>query len=459
MREIKVNRIIIMSVFLLAVCAVCGYASNLPSSVHQASQTVIITQAADKSLDALIFKAENNNPLIKAAHERVLRAESAIKEAESKMGPKASLAVGALWQQNDPLLPAINPATGEILAVVPLGFRNTYAAAVGFVQTIYSGGSITAGRRASMLAKDAAFAEEIRALQSVKHAVSAAYYNRKRAEEKQIVAEESVALAKEHLDKAEKLFKAGVVANGDVLRSKVAVADAELNLIRAVNAVELTLSAIERAVGMPVATMELNGEMSNPRLNLSDLLQPSEAQVDTACENRQELKIYRLLSRQADQIARASQGQLLPQIVAGGAWSSVGSEFFPSGNEEWRLGLAAYWTVFDSGEIAAKTRQAKAQARELLYLLDDMKNLIKMEVKQAEVSLRSAESRLVVTERQVSESEEDYRIAVRRYENHVGTNLDILDSRLALMNSKTERIDAIYDIYIAYADLLYAVGK
>lgn len=82
-----------------------------------------------------------------------------------------------------------------------------------------------------------------------------------------------------------------------------------------------------------------------------------------------------------------------------------------------------------------------------------------MEVTQAELNLKSAESRLVVATRQSNEAREDYRIATRRYAESVGTNLDTLDARLALTNSLTELATAMYDIKSAEADLRYAIGE
>ena len=121
--------------------------------------------------------------------------------------------------------------------------------------------------------------------------------------------------------------------------------------------------------------------------------------------------------------------------------------------------LGVYWNFYDGGAAKAKTDEAKANARELLFLLDDMKNVIRMEVTQAESSLSSAGSRLEVARRQLAESREDYRIAQRRYAESVGTNLDALDARLALANSMSEVVTAFYDIKSAEADLIYAMGR
>ncbi|MFR5881300.1 MAG: TolC family protein [Cloacibacillus evryensis] len=107
-----------------------------------------------------------------------------------------------------------------------------------------------------------------------------------------------------------------------------------------------------------------------------------------------------------------------------------------------------YWNFYDSGEMRAKTNEAKAKAKELLFMLDDMKNAIRMEVTQADLNLKSAHSRLVVAARQAGEAREDYRIATRRDAESVGTNLDTLDAYRA--DEQPPRLaTAMYDIKMA----------
>ena len=408
----------------------------------------------DPVLEVLLKQAKENNPLISAAQQRVKKSEAALAEAKGNMGPKAGVAAGALWQQDGVSV------TLSMVGSIPLISKNIYATAVGFIQTIYAGGSLYALKQASELALDASKAEESRVSQTVDNAVRTAYYNRRRAEAKEVVAKEAVTLTKDHLGRAEKLFKSGVIAKSDVLRTKVAVAQSEMDLIKASNAVAIMLTALERAVGAPIdPAMLANHDMKNiAKPHISS--QPTQRDyIAEAYGNRAELKMYDLLSRQAGKVARAAQGQLLPQIMGMGVYTNFDDTFFPNGKGEWRMGLAAYWTLFDSGRAAAKTRQARSQAKELLFKLDDMKNVIKMEVTQSELYLRSAESRLTVAERREAEAQEDYRISVKRYGAGAGTNLDMLDARLALTNSRTDLVDALYDIEIAKADLIYAIGE
>lgn len=417
-------------------------------------------------LKDLIAQAEKNNPLISAQHQKVIRYDRAIDEAKGKMGPQAVAAYGALFQKDalisvpSAIAPYIKPLG---INLSPLDSKELYGAAVGLMQTIYSGGSLQAMRSAATLARDATLAEEIRVRQNVDNAVRVAYYNEKRAEAKKIVAEEAVKLTNDHLGRAQKLFNGGVIPRADVLRAKVAVADANLNLIRAGNAVELMITALERAVGSPIDTASLRGNavtrVEKKAIHTAVKNPVSSDDITYAWNNRAELKMYSLLSKQAGQIARAAKGQLLPQVAAGGLLSNVDDKVIPGGNTEWQLGVMGYWKFLDSGQMKAKAAQAQAQAKELLYRLDDMKNAIKMDVTQAELNLRSAQTRLEVATRQVTESEEDYRIAVKRYEGNVGTNLDMMDARLALIASRTNLVDAIYDIEISKANLIFAMGE
>jgi outer membrane protein len=432
--EYKMKKIIPVGIVLILIAILSGAA--------------VAFSAEPQELERLVLKARESNPLVSAAEERVIRAEGALQEAGAKMGPKFGAGIAAIWPK-DRLMP---------IEGIPVDFGNVYIAAAGFVQTIYAGGSLSASKEAAKLARDAAVAEKERISQTVANSVRTAYYNWKRASAKKMVAAEALKLAGDHLERAERLFRSGLVARGDVLRSKVAVADAELALIRAENAVSISAAALENAVGAPPEVSEA-GAAHPEYVPSKEALAERESNLKAAYENRMEVRMYDLMSRRAAKVARAAEGLLLPQIIAAGGVINSGDEFFPSGNEEMVFSLMVRWTMFDSGEASAKTKQAKAQGREFLHLMDDMKNRIRMEVTAAELDLRSSLSRREVARRQVSESEEDYRIAVRRYEEQVGTNLEMLDARLALTKSRTEEVDALYDILIAEANLLYSLGK
>jgi len=426
---------------VLSICIVSAFAT--------------VANAADGAkLSQIVQLGEKNNPVVFAQQQRERQATAALNETTAKMMPKLNAIYGSLWSQN----PIIDLGSlGGLAELVgnknPMTDKNIYAAAAVLTQTIYAGGSLSSMKAAAKLALEATKAESIRTTQTVDNVVRRTYFAYKRAEAKQEVARTAVKLANDHLKQAEQMFASGIVSKADVLRAQVAVADADLNLIRATNALDLSLVALERAVGAEIPKELLAGEDAGT-FELKE-----EGNVNEAYNSRAELKMYDLHSKRAAKIARASMGQSLPQILGYATYANIANTAWPEGNGSWYAGLAARWQLFDSGETHARTEQARSQSKELLYRLEDKKNEVKMEVRQAELNLKAAKARYEVAKRQLTQSEEDYRIAVLRYKENVGTNLDMLDARLAYTDSQSNVVDAKYDIAIAEANLFFAVGK
>ena len=449
---------------LTLACAPCAGAE--PAKAAAAAET---DYTEDVTLAKLLSSAREKNPQIAAAKQRTEAARAKVEAAVARTGPDVFAGLGGLWQEDGVTVNATVPFLGGSLPVTAIG-SNTYAAAVGLSQVIYAGGSLTAQKEAERLALGAAQAQELRTGQAVENSVRRAYYALRSAQAKTRVAGEALSLAKEHLSRAEKLFKAGVVAKNDVLRGKVAVSEAELSLIRAKSGEQNAAAALQRAVGAETLDEGLNepdifaralfaqkpnGVAAAPK---PPLYAEPDGGVEAACESRAELNAYALLSTQAEQLARAAQGRTLPQILGAVGYVAADDSFFP-GDGEAVAAIGMYWNLYDGGEMRAKTREAKAKAKELLFQLEDMKNAIRMEVVQAEQNMASARSRFEVASRQTEQAREDYRIAVRRYEENVGTALEESDSRVALVNALSETATALYDIKTAEADLIYAVGK
>lgn len=64
-----------------------------------------------------------------------------------------------------------------------------------------------------------------------------------------------------------------------------------------------------------------------------------------------------------------------------------------------------------------------------------------------------------LAKKQVATAQEDYRMAFRRYEARLGSNIDVLDAKRALGRSRTEYVDAVYDIAAAQSYLVYTTGR
>ena len=414
----------------------------------------------DRELDGILETASYNNPNIAAAIERVNQARADLKSAASKFGPTVTGAVGAQWNKDAQSGVVLDPMTGRTVGVMPVGYRNAYNASLSFVQTLYSGGTLTANKRAAGLALSASMAEGTRVYQNVLNSVRTSYYDCMRALAQLQVAIEALNLSQEHLKQTEALYHAGLVPMGDVLRVKVSVSQGELDRISAENALNVNWVVLERVVGVTLPKEQILRPVSGDRTHELEppVYQAPGDAVGRAFEQRAEIKAYELQRQRAEQLAKAASGQRLPSLFLEGQTSTADDNFWPGGNDTWYVQLGLQWTLYDSGEITSQVEKAKASARELLYQIDDLNGQVRQEVVQAELNLRSALTRLEVAEDQISTAEEDYRIALRRYDAQVGTNLDVLDARVSLTDSRTEYVNAVYDIAIAQSGLIYAMG-
>ncbi|MEA3284454.1 MAG: TolC family protein [Synergistota bacterium] len=409
------------------------------------------------TVDQALLLAYDNNPIIMASSAKEEQARQRINEAEAAKLPHLGASLAAQFSKDATTYPIIDGATGLPNAngdFAMAGYRNAYQAALTLNWLLYSSGSVSNTVRSRELAFSGVEAQSVRTGQSVENGVKKAYYDLQRYRAKLTVAQESLELAREHLSQVESFYKYGVVAKDQVLRVQVDVSDGKLNVIKAENAVDVGWRALERAVGTSLRDVFL---LPEPETSVSDRSVPEDS-VASAMVHRPELASLEYSRRSALSLARAAAGSRGPQVALQGQLQNVDDSFFPGGNDDWKVTLSATWEFYDGGASVAQERQAKASAQELLYSIEDLKKQIVLEISSGKLNLESALQRIEVAQDQVTSAEEDYRMALKRYTANVGTNIDVLDARVALSNARTQLVDAVYDTYTARSDLEYATG-
>jgi outer membrane protein TolC len=401
--------------------------------------------SGDHELAVLLETAASASPGISAARERVNQAKADARSAKARLGPSLTAGLSSAWDD----------AGGDSKT------RGVYDATLNLTQTLYAGGSVQADKRAAALALLAAKAEGRRAYQDALNSVRKSYYGCKRALALAQVAEESLSLSKEHLRQTESLHKAGMVPRGDVLRVRISVSQGELDRISAENDLDVSWAALEKAAGVPLSKTEILKPLSEK--DIRELGPPPydipEDAAASALSRRPEMSAYGFYRRRADELISSAKGQRAPKVTLSGRLAAEVDDSLPVEEDAWRVRLELQWTLYDGGDMSSRVAKAKSAARELLARMDDVSAQVRQEAISAELSLRSAMSRMEISEGQVSAAEDGYGMALRRYNAQMGTNLDVLDARAALTDSLTAYVDAIYDIAVAQAGLIYAVGE
>jgi outer membrane protein len=405
------------------------------------------------TLEKALALAGESNPVLAAGRQRIVQAREKIDQAAAPGLPQ--LGVSLLYQESDkdPYHPIFIDGQ-RVNGYAQAGFRTTWKAALTVSQLIYSGGSVKYSTQSRHMALRGVEASEERTAQAVEWAVTGAWYELRRAEGRLSVAEETLALAREHQKHVEALFRNGMVAKNEVLRVEVSVSEGELNRIRAANGVDVAWHALERAVGVP-----LRSAYSLLPEKVDEELPPAPpGAVALGLASRPEARALEEAMNSALMASKAARASGGPKIILMGEVYRADEAFFPSKMDDWKITLLADWTFFDGGESASRAREAKAAAEELLWQAEDLKRQIELEISAACSNFESSLRRIEVGKAMVAAAEEEYRMALKRYTARVGTNIDVLDGAMALANARNQLVEGVYDAKKARAEIDWALG-
>ncbi|MFM9092307.1 MAG: TolC family protein, partial [Verrucomicrobiota bacterium] len=188
-------------------------------------------------LAAALRFALDHNLAIQQARERIRQQDGVVLEVAARRLP--SVGASALYQRNDPDVSQGFPASGQ-----------AWQLSLTATQVVYSAGAVPAAIQASKLTRDAATLE----LQAVINAsllqVRSAFLEVLLAREQIRVQESNLELLREQLRTVSDRYQAGTVSSFEKLRAEVAVANAQVPLITARNALRLAGENLRLALGL-----------------------------------------------------------------------------------------------------------------------------------------------------------------------------------------------------------------
>ena len=332
--------------------------------------------------------------------------------------------------------------------------ENLYENTVTMTVPLYTGGQLEGSIDQAKVGVHSANLSVEQAWQQMKLDATTGYYDVLQASNMVQVDKESVERLEAHLKNVQAQFNVGTVAKSDVLRSEVELANAKQTLIKADNTYEVSVSSLNNVIGLPLDTkITLKEELAYQKYEQSMI-----DCIDYALKNRPDvLQAKDSLTSTVKGVQIAQSGKK-PTVALSSLYDFYDDAFPGDNNSNWRVYVTTNWNVFDSGLTDAKISQAKASVEKAQEQLRKTRDAAHLEVRQAYLNMQEAEKRFDTTKVAVLQAEEDYKIAQVRYSAGVGTNLDVMDSQVALTQAKTNYIQALYDYNTSKAKLEKAMG-
>lgn len=329
-------------------------------------------------------------------------------------------------------------------------FINTFSASL----PLYTGGRIEHTIEQAKLGSTISDLQLKNTRQQIRYQVTQAYYMILACQNMQQAKADAVVQLKEHLHNVQLQLAVGSVAKTDVLRSEVALADAQQSLVTAENNTKVAIASFNKIVGRPIQdATEIAADMS---------CAPETYQLDECVEYALQHHSNRIASQkmvdQANegvQIAKAGKRMNVSFDTSYATYDTKVDEF---DTKQWMVGVTASMNIFDGNVTSAQVNSAKAKLEQVKHQANDTETTVEFDVQQAYLNMKKAESNIDTNKVAVDKANEDFKLASARYSVNLGTNLDVVDAQVALTTAKTAYINSLYDYNVSKAALERAMG-
>jgi outer membrane protein len=347
----------------------------------------------------------------------------------------------------------INVPTGAGGVSFPLTNNNFWTSQLSAEQTIFDFRATPSRYQAAILGQTATRLDTAQTRDNIFLMVCQGYFRVLRGEKLIGVAEQEVVQFSDQLKDAKNLYQFGLSTYNDVLQAEVAMADSQQRLITAKNDVTNAKSALNKLIGLPIPTplsLTEEKELAAPPLKMTEA-------AELAVQQRSDLKAAAQRIDQQEKNVVHTEAQHYPRLYvqAGHNWTQ---NFYYVNGSQWFTIFGLKWSLFDGLDTRAQVHQARDKVEQLKLKHQDLGEQVRLDVQTAYLAVNETADRIRVTEKAVSQAEENTRLNKERYREQVGTATNVVDAVTLLTRTRVNYFNARYDHQLAKAQLLWAVG-
>jgi len=406
------------------------------------------------TLEESIAVALRQSVAIRSAREGVLASEAKQKEAFTGFLPKVSTSYNYTRLNEDPFV-RLDPPIGQKIT----GTENNYTWSLDARQPLFTGGRVTANYDIQRLGVDASRQEARGTVQDIVLEVKRSYFTILKARRLVGVARQSVEQLTAQRDLAKSFYEVGIVPRNDYLQAEVRLAEGTQGLVRAENRLLEARARFNTVLRRPIDTAAEVEDILDPRPYETSF----EECLKTALENRPEIRLYAARAEQAGKRVRVVESEFYPSLNLVGSYQRYGDGGDLNGSkyrdpENWSVAAVATWDLWEWGRTKYARDASVSQEKQALHALAGVRDQVTLEVKNAWLAVKEAETLIAVTEKSIEQAEENYRINQERYREQVSRMTDVLDALTLLTVARAGWSNALSDYGIARASLERAMG-
>ena len=354
-----------------------------------------------------------------------------------------------------------NPAAaeGELIAA-KFGVDNAGFANVGLSQLVFDG-TYLLGLKASSVYKDLAVKSVTQSKQQVAENVTKAYYGILVNEKRQSLLALNVARLDSLLKETRELNKQGFVEKIDVQRLDVQANNLRTELDNVNRLQELSYSLLKFQMGFP---------MEEP-IKLSETLEKIElatfntnAAGDFNYSNRIEYSILQTQENLAELDLKSIKAGYLPRLLlnANYGYNAGANGFGDLVTKPWfdnaAITVALQIPIFDGYSKKYRAIQSANNLQKVRQSYSLLKSSIDLQRSQASITMKNALESMKEQKANLELANEISRVTRVKYQNGVGSNLEVLNAETSIKESQANYFTALYNALIAKVEVEKANG-
>jgi outer membrane protein TolC len=257
---------------------------------------------------------------------------------------------------------------------------------------------------------------------------------------------------------AQTKYELGSASRSDVLKAKVSLSQAQLDMLTSENRVSIAQANLNYAIGEPV-----HQEISVEDVEISGV-DYSLANVSTQAlsSNPGYLSAQDEL-RAAKHGVQYAKSDYLPTLSLSASKYWVGPELgqlddWWSRNYTTTVSGRLSFNIFDRFMTKQRNDYAKANLHSAEYGVSDSKRAVELEAREAYLNLQETVKARELSDEESESAQEDYKLAQEKYTLGAATILDILDAEISLRTAESHQVDSKYSYLLAVARLKTVMG-
>ncbi|MEM8966036.1 MAG: TolC family protein [Bacteroidota bacterium] len=422
------------------------------------------------TLDACLAYAFQNSETIRIAEleKAISKADVGITKSQGLPQLNGSVNYNNNFAIQTQFLPAVFFADdpNEVPANAPpvpvrFGVNHTGTAGVSLSQMLFDGSyfvGLEAARTYTELSEKSYHQSKVQ----VAEQITKAYYTVLVNQERQVLVSSNYKRLDTLLRETRLMYENGFVEEIDVDRLLVQYNNSKVEQENISRVTELSYYLLKFQMGIPVEQeITLSG-------NIADIDFDPEITAESEFQYEQRPEYAQILVNQelAQLDMKNNRVQYIPKLTANAAFGyNTGVDDFSeivSFSDRWFeygfFGVTMDIPLFDGLRKHHLIQKNKVQVRQLELQSRFLRNQIDLEIAQARVDLQNSLDALQIQEENLALAQEVFRVTNIKYQEGVGSNLEVIDAENSLQAAETNYFNALYNALIAKVDLKKALG-